>query len=341
MTNRQQTIQQTFDELLEGSGAPGQRVRNRIDQGSPIKLYAARTFPRKNVLLEIGPIKKAYLPEGFTRPRIKGLNISIDSHQKAAGGDLTLLLELQQTEAIDVFVTFVARVCEEMDVLKKPADAVRAVIALVERWKEFFAGNSELLSEGRQTGLYGELHLMSRLFNAGLPIDQLVKAWTGSKRTNQDYEFGDVSIEVKSTAAVDATTVNITNIRQLDETGLELLLLNRVLLDARQGNEHTLPALINTLRGAIAEQAPEMALDFEEKILQAKYRNDHAEHYGNRTYAERALEFYEVREGFPRLLESGLPTGVTKASYEITLENCKPFEQPHEEVFATMRKYYD
>jgi hypothetical protein len=341
MSNRQQNIRRTFDELLHSSGEPGQRVRNRIDQGAPINLYAARTFPHKNVLLEIGPIKKAYLPAGFTRPRIKGLNISVDSHQKAAGVDLTLLLELQQTEYIDVFVTFIARVCEEMEVLKKPADAVRAVIALVERWKGFFAGNSELLSEGRQTGLYGELHLMACLVNAGLPIDQLVKAWTGSKRTNQDYEFGDVSIEVKSTAAVDATTVSITNIRQLDETGLELLLLSRVLLDARQGNEHTLPILINTLRAAIEQQAPEMTLDFEEKILQAKYRNNHAEHYANRTYAERGLEFYEVREGFPRLVESDLPTGVTKASYEITLENCKPFEQPLEDVFAIMRKHCD
>jgi hypothetical protein len=341
MSDRRQDLQKTFDELLGGGGAPGQRVRNRIDQGSPIKLYAARTFPHKNVLLEIGPIKKAYLPEGFTRPRIKGLNISIDSYQKSAGGDLTLLLELQQPEAIDVFATFAARVCEQMDKLEKPADAVRAVIALVERWKEFFAGNSELLTEGRQTGLYGELHLMFRLFNAGVPIDQLVKAWTGSKHTNQDFEFGDVSIEVKSTTAVDATTVNITNIRQLDETGLELLLLNRVLLDARQGSEHTLPALIETLRKVIAEQAPEVGLDFEEKILQAKYRNDHAEHYANRSYAERALKFYEVREEFPRLLERGLPAGVTKASYEITLENCKPFEQSREEVFALMRKHCD
>ncbi len=341
MTNRQDDIKRVFNDLLEGWGSPGQRVRNRIDQGSPINLYAARAFPHKNVLLEIGPVKEAYLPGGFTRPRIKGLNITVDTTQKAGGGDIILLLELQQADAIDVFGTFVARVCEEMDSLPNPADAVRAVIALVERWKEFFAGNSELLSEGHQTGLYGELHLMVRLHAAGVPINQLVKAWTGSKRTNQDYEFGDVSIEVKSTTAVDATTVNITNIRQLDETGLELLLLNRMLLDARQGNERTLPVLIETLRATIAEQAPEMALDFEEKILRAKYRNEHAGHYANRSYTERALEFYEVREGFPRLLESSLPTGVTKAAYEITLEHCKSFKCSGEEVFAIVRKYCD
>lgn len=341
MTNRQDDIKQIFTDLLDDSGSPGQRVRKRIDQGSPISLYAARTFPCKNVLLEIGPINKAYLPDDFTRPRIKGLNITVDTTQKAGEGDITLLLELQQIEAIDVFGIFVARVCKEMDSLPKPADAVRAVIALVEHWKKFFAGNSDLLSEDHQTGFYGELHLMARLHATGVPINRLVKAWTGSKRTNQDYEFGDVAIEVKSTTAVDATTVNITNIRQLDETGLELLLLSRILLDARQSRERTLPVLVETLRATIAKQAPEMALDFEEKILQAKYRNVHAAHYASRSYTERALEFYEVREGFPRLLESSLPTGVTKATYEITLEHCKSFERLAEEVFAIMRKYCD
>ncbi len=341
MINQQGKIKKIFDDLLDDSGCDGQRVRKRIDQGSPINLYAARIFPHKNVLLEIGPIKKAYLPDGFTRPRIKGLNITVASKQKAGSGYITLLLELQQIDAIDVFITFVARVCEEMNVLQKPTDAVRSVIALVERWKDFFSGSSELLTEACQTGLYGELYLMSGLYKASVPLSKVVRAWTGSKRTSQDYEFGKVSIEVKSSAAVDSATVNITNIRQLDDTGLDLLLLNRVLLDARQGTEHTLPDLIGYLRATIAEQAHEMVLDFEEKILQTKYRDKHAEHYANRTYAERAMEFYEVREGFPRLLESDLPAGVTKASYEITLENCEPFERTAEDVYEVMRKYCD
>ena len=339
MTHRQSDIKHSFNNLLESTGRPGQRVRNRIDRNSPINLYAALTFPHKRVLLEIGPIKKAYLPEGFARPRIKGLNITVDSDTTV--GEVTLLLELEQIEALDVFVTFVTRVCEEMDNLNKSADAVRAVIALVERWREFFSGNSELLSDERQTGLYGELYLMASLYQSGIPISHLAKAWTGSRRTNQDYEFGNLSIEVKSTSAVDPTTVDITNILQLDDTGLDALFLCRVLLDARQGNEKTLPILIKFLCSAIATHAPEMELEFEEKVLLTKYRHEHEGHYSNRTYAERALEFYQVMDGFPRLLEIDLPTGVTKASYEITLENCKPFGKMREEVVTLMRNYCD
>lgn len=341
MTSRQDHIRQVFDDLLEGEGDPGQRVRTRVDQCSPISVYAARTFPERRLLLEIGPIRKAFLPAGFSRPRIKGLNIVVDSHSKAGGGEITLLLELKQSEASGVFITFVALVCEELDDLNKPADAVRAVIAVVERWKKFFAGNSESLNDTRQTGLYGELHMMARLHRAHTSIASLVSAWTGSKRTDQDFEFGDVSIEVKSTTAVDATNVSITNIRQLDGTGLEHLFLARVSLDARQGANNTLPDLVNYLRAEIARQAPEASLDFEEKLLCAKYREEHVEHYSNRAYTERALDLYEVRDGFPRLQECDLPTGVTKATYDITVEFCEPFKKPCAEVFSCVSKCCD
>ncbi|MDN7135986.1 PD-(D/E)XK motif protein [Pseudidiomarina terrestris] len=341
MISRQEKIKRVFDELLNDYGYEGQRVRKRIDHSSPINLYAARSFPQNNVLLEVGPIKRNFLPGGFTRPHIQGLNIRMSSSQKAGGGDITLLLELQQPRAIDVFTTFVARICAEMDGLQSPTDAVKAMVILIERWKEFFSGNSELLSEARQTGLYGELYLMSKLYEAGVPLSSVVKAWTGSKRTSQDYEFDNASIEVKSSAAVSATTVSITNARQLDDTGLDILLLARILFDARQGIEHSLPKLINYLREVITEHAVEVSLDFEEKLLLAKYRDHYAEYYTNRTYSLRALEFYEVKEGFPRLLEFDLPTGITKPSYEIIIENCKAFERSAEYTFEVMRKCCD
>lgn len=337
MTNRRINIRQIYDDLLVGTGDQGQRVRKRIDQGSPIKLYAARTLPGRMLMLEVGPIRKTHLPANFIRPSIKGLGIHVNSQIKGPSSELILLLELQQPDAKDVFITFVARVCEELDTLDKSTEAVRTILASLERWKSFFSGKSELLTPGRQTGLYGELHLMNHLYDAGLPLNVVVKAWTGSHRTSQDFEFGKVSIEVKSTTAVDSSVVSVTNIRQLDDTGLEFLFLNRVVLDVRQGTSHTLPALIDRLKIAIQKTAPEVSLEFEEKLFLTSYKDEHAENYANRTYTERALVFYEVKDGFPRLLESDLRVGVTKATYELTLEACKAFKIPNGEVLARMR----
>lgn len=341
MSSRQENIKSVFDELLQNTGKPGQRVHKRIDLSAPIKLHAACVFPHKNLMLEIGPIKNAWLPEGFKKPRIKGLSISLKSIEKIPGSDVTLLLELQQNEAVDVFSVFVSRVCEELDGITKPELAVKFVIALIEKWKEFFAGGSDVLSDERQTGLYGELYILQYFSTAGVDFGKTIKAWTGSKKTSQDYEFGSIAVEVKSSAAVDASRVNITNSRQLDDTALDKLFLARILLDTRQGEKSTLPLLIEILRKNIQITSPESSLDFEEKLLAAGYQDKHAEQYSNRQYLERELKFYQVIEGFPRLLVQNLPEGITKVSYEITLDACHDFIIENKKVIDAVRLYCD
>lgn len=341
MSSRQESIKYVFEDLLHDSGKPGQRVHKRIDQSAPLKIHAACEFPHKNLMLEIGPIKNAWLPQGFQKPRIKGLSVALKSLEKLPDSDVTLLLELQQNEAVDVFSVFVARVCEELDGITKPELAVKAVITLIEKWKEFFAGGSDILSDERLTGLYGELYILQYFSTSGVDVGKAIKAWTGSKKTSQDYEFGSVAVEVKSTAAVDASKVNITNSRQLDDTGLEHLFLSHVLLDARQGEENTLSKLIDSIRQSIQKYSPETSLDFEEKLLAAGYQDKHAEQYSNRTYSERELVFYNVIEGFPRLLVDNLPVGVTKVSYEIALDACHDFIIENDKVIVAVRTCCD
>jgi hypothetical protein len=341
MSNREETIKFLFNELMAGDGEAGQRIRKRIDKDSQIPIYAACVFPRKNLMLEIGPIKKKWLSEGFRKPSIKGLYIILESASKGPGGEATLLLELQQNDSIDVFAIFMARICEELDKISSPKEAIKSVIALLEKWKDFFSRNSDILTEARQTGLYGELYLLLQFFNEEIPVGSAVRAWTGSRRTSQDFQFGLISLEVKSSAAVDATTVNITNARQLDNTGLEALYLCHLLFDARQGIDDTLPELIEEIRRIISTKAPELNLDFEEKLIDSGYQDKHIEHYLNRTYSERDIEFYEVREDFPRLLESDLPTGIIKVSYDLSLETCRDFKIEVNASTDTLRKYCD
>jgi len=341
MSSGHENIKSIFDELLQNSGKSGQRVHKRIDLTAPIKIHAACIFPHKSLMLEIGPIKNAWLPQGFKKPRIKGLSIALKSTDKIPASDVTLLMQLQNNDAIDVFSVFVARVCEELDGITKPELAVKATIAIIEKWKEFFAGGSDVLSDEQQTGLYGELYLLQYLSISGLDLGKSIKAWTGSKKTSQDYEFGSVAIEVKTSAAVDATRVNITNSRQLDDTGLNGLYLSRILLDVRQGEKNTLPLLIESLRNNIIKSSPESSLDFEEKLLAAGYQDKHLDQYSNRAYSERELVFYQVIEGFPRLLVKDLLEGITKVSYEISLDACSDFKIENKKVIDSVRLYFD
>jgi len=189
--------------------------------------------------------------------------------------------------------------------------------------------------------LYGELLVLSKLHEHQVPLACVITAWTGSKKTNQDFEFGDRSVEVKSTAAVDTSSVSITNIRQLDDTGLKFLFLARVVLDARQGSESTLPVLINKLRTLVLKEAPERYVDLEQKLLDAGYRDTQVENYSNRTYAERSVDVYHVAGGFPRILERDPPDGVKNVSYSIDIELCAPHQISTEDAFEKIRESCD
>ena len=51
----------------------------------------------------------------------------------------------------------------------------------------------------------------------------------------------------------------------------------------------------------------------------------------------RKLTFYRVKNDFPRLLEDGVPLGITKVSYEINLDNCRDFIIDDKKVMKTVR----
>jgi len=337
MDSRPEKIKHTFESLSNNNGRAGQRIHVRIDKSAPIKVFAACTFPQKKLLLEIGPIKNSWLPQSFQKPRIKGLNVILKPCAQLPESDVKLLLELEQSDSVDIFSVFVARTCDELDKVSHPELAVKAIISLISKWKDFFSGSTDILSQDRQTGLYGELYLLQYFVSEGINIGKTITSWTGSNKTSQDYEFGSIALEVKSSVAVDASKINISNCRQLDDEGLDKLFLARVLFDVRQGENETLPKLIDILRQNIQEEAPECRLDFEEKLISAGYQTRHAELYTNRMYAKRELNFYQIKNGFPRLLEGALPLGLTKVSYEINLQVCRDFIIDSNEVINALR----
>jgi hypothetical protein len=232
-------------------------------------------------------------------------------------------MELLHYEAIDVFVVFIARLCEIVEQCEGSKEAVGEALGQIELWRHFFAGAaSQALSENQQTGLYGELSMFQRLVRDGLEVAVAVKAWTGASKTNQDFEFSRVAIEVKSTASINAKEVSITNIRQLDTTGLDFLYLTRFAFDVRRGNENTLLSIVTDLRDLVSAEAAHLKTVFEQKLLSAGYRDEHAGDYEDRSYTLRNLEFYQVRDDFPRLEENGLPDGVSEVKYHVNLHGC-------------------
>jgi hypothetical protein len=341
MTSTHQKVMQTFSDLEKEGDSGSGRIRKRIDKSSRIKIFAARSFPEKKLMLEVGPIQGAWLPVNFQKPRINGLDIQLFRNDNKPGGEVTLILKLEHIDASDVFLLFATRVCDAMDALSDPILAAKSIVALIDKFKNFFSGNSELLSPDKQTGLYGELFVLRYILSEEIDIGRAVTAWTGSQRTSQDYQFGTVAMEIKTSCAINFSSVKIASSDQLDDAALDHVFLVCLSFDKRLGTDKTLPDLIEELKRIIHIDAPQLMPLFEENLLTVGYQVKDSSYYSEYTYSIRDIKYYGVVDGFPRITSKNIPDGIIKVSYYISLDALEGFVIVKDELIKSIRNSYD
>ncbi len=155
--------------------------------------------------------------------------------------------------------------------------------------------------------------------------------WTGPKGTQQDFQFSRCAVEVKTTSAKQHQRLAIASERQLDDTGVETIVLLHLSLDVRQGQGETLPAMATSMRYLVAGDA--IARDELENLLfEVGYLDIHATRYETIGYTLREHNYFKVGPDFPKIIESDLPNGVGDVRYTISVAECKRFFIPESEV---------
>jgi hypothetical protein len=138
---------------------------------------------------------------------------------------------------------------------------------------------------------------------------------------------------VKSSAANEPQIVPVHGERQLDNTGLEALVLVHQSLEVLRDAGETLPMIVASLRTQGADQ-PE-AGTLEDRLLQSGYADLHENLYRRTGYAIRRTSFFHVHGGFPRITEHDLVDGVGAVRYSLAIDACRDFEV--DEDFLTQR----
>ena len=64
---------------------------------------------------------------------------------------------------------------------------------------------------------------------------------------------------------------------------------------------------------------------FNDRLLDRGWLDAHASRYEARRWMVRGERTYQVRRGFPRLVEVDLPTGVGDVNFAVSLAACEPF----------------
>jgi hypothetical protein len=309
-------ISQIWGELDAEASVEG-RFRRRIHPESVADLYLVVEKPANTRALlidvDLSGVHMGELPSG------RGIDLR---RVPATSGGEALEMVLSNQSFADLFDTLVIDVAKSAAGGVDKADVAARVTARVRRWQSFLRENSTGLSPERQRGLFGELFFLRSILLGSVPAFTAVQAWVGPDRASQDFGFGEVAVEVKTTIGAQPQLLRISSERQLDTTALKHLGLFQLSLDAREGAGQTLPDLVAEIRKRLLD--PTAADLFDDRLLDAGYLDVQAVQY--RTgYTVRTAGIFLVGEGFPRLVEADCPEGVGDVEYSIAVSALAPF----------------
>lgn len=306
-------IFQAWASLCNEVGEPSQTARYRIGGTSRFGVHLAICFEPLSPMLEFGPISPD-LVKNNPLPSIKG----IESGLSLRSSELYLTLALRQAGSLDIFLTLAARLTDELAQVEYPVTGYNVIKKVLVVWQAFFSSERRILSGPEQIGLAGELILMTMLIKKGIEESTVVRAWKGSEKSHHDFQLPSTTIEVKATTAHNIDTISISSLRQLDETGTKTLFLVQVVMDSHDHGDQTLPLLVRGIRELLAIH-PVDRLEFEEKILQSRYRDTDGPHYAKQSFVIRKVRVFPVDENFPKLTHTTVPEAVLEATYKISL----------------------
>jgi hypothetical protein len=206
------------------------------------------------------------------------------------------------------------------------------------RWQELMRSVASTgMGKDARLGLYGELHVLRHHLMQAVSADDAVLAWTGPEGANQDFQLpSEVAVEVKATAAKNPTTVRITNERQLDDRGARRLVLIRLALDERRGGlGASLNSVVDDIRAAL--HISSVVAKFDTRLAWVGYLPHQRDLYDEPRYTVRRMDLWSVGEGFPRIVETGLPEGIGNCSYDISVNALEKHRTTTDEVIRMIR----
>lgn len=215
-------------------------------------------------------------------------------------------------------------------------EAVTAFISRLARWQAFLRrhGPAGLTLDARR-GLFGELTFLRDELLPAVGGDAAVTSWKGCRGAAHDFQLPGGSVEVKTTSSVPVDLLHISNAAQLDNGGIPALFVCLIGVDEADGGQESLPDLVSSIRTSLDSGAAEA---FDEALLEAGYLVAEEERYALPRYGVRLKVYYHIRDGFPRLTERMLPSGITDVQYVISVAACDSFSTEKPQVLDAITK---
>lgn len=248
-------------------------------------------------------------------------------------------VRIQEADAagLSIFSIFCGDLVQVLLPVADCMEAARQLATRLAHWKLFFQRfATDGLSREEYVGLYGELCFIEAMLARKFSPERVIGGWSGPLGSNQDFTFGTCAVEAKTTTGNDAYHIRISNLRQLDPSGLCQLFLTHYLFDFREGSGRTLQSAVKSIRTALSIVAPEAAHGLDERLLAAGLVEGVQQRYEGYGFTLRHHHLYAVESGFPRILETDVPVGVSDVAYSIDLAAAFSFRLDDDGFWAQL-----
>lgn len=254
---------------------------------------------------------------------VAGLHVQLTA-LRPPGQDQALWLNLAPAEPGDTrpFTSLCADIVADLP--DTGPDDTSAPLAILDRWRRFWAARWDGLSREEQIGLAGELLVLLEWIPT--ITTATLTAWHGPLGGRHDWVGHSLAVEVKTTAISTGPVIHrISRLDQLEEPSDRPLYLLSQRLVADPAGELSLDRMIRRARMAAAatDRICETLLD-DRLRARGVTRADDGRYSDPLRLADRAL--YKIDENFPRLVPAtfptGLPAGIIDVTYALDTSAC-------------------
>ena len=299
---------QIWTEIAAEYAVSGTVVRRVLPQLAH-DVFVGEQRPHRERILNIDVADSlAYVPPNQSS---RGLNVAVESH----GANTRFRLCATSSGDNAIFSDFAADVVGVLASDPGTGAATR-VLERVMAWQTFFAQRPDAFSSERAAGLFAELAVLRHHILPLLgPVSAMV-AWAGPDPGVQDFQYRRLAVEVKAFRGTGPGHLTVSSERQLETVGDESLFVAYLRIDQRrEGTGLTVADAVDAILEEIESSATAINM-FEEKLLHYGWHASYSEFRSER-HEIRSDELFAVRDGFPRIVSTSLPSGVGRVSYRV------------------------
>ena len=307
----------------EGIATPESAYNVRlVSDEHPLKLFWGKDVHGRYLFLL--QFSKDATPNKKMLPELVGIRIAIAGSENCCH----LVLLLNETQNWELFKALCVDLAHVSERCTNHTEAAGVILGRLLRWHEFLKREKQqVLSSEVVKGLIGELLFLRKVLVPRFGWADAVSFWKGPLGAPQDFTVHDMAVEIKVQSGSSRPYIHISSLEQL-ETQLPvfyLVIYTLSTIDPSNEDAFTLNSLIKDIRAEL-EHVDEMTRDvFESLILQMGYIT--IDYYDSPSFRCVTRRSFGVNDVFPRLTVSNVPSGITKASYQISLDSCMPFEK--------------